>query len=78
MQYVCSAFVIGLLILAHEAGHFLAARLVRVPVLRFSVGFGPKLVSWQRGERNTGYPGFLWVDTSYRNTTRWRSILVSR
>jgi regulator of sigma E protease len=49
MQYVCSAFVIGLLILAHEAGHFLAARLARVPVLRFSVGFGPKLISWQRG-----------------------------
>lgn len=49
MQYAFAAFVIGLLILVHEAGHFLAARLVRVPVLRFSIGFGPKIIAWRRG-----------------------------
>jgi len=49
MQYVLTTLIIGLLILVHEAGHFLAARLVGVPVLRFSVGFGPRLISWRRG-----------------------------
>lgn len=41
---------IGLLILVHEAGHFLAARWMGIPVARFSVGFGPKLWSFRRGE----------------------------
>lgn len=35
-------FVIG----THEAGHFFAARLLGVKVLRFSIGFGKKLFAW--------------------------------
>ena len=33
--------VLGILILVHEFGHFLVARLAGVGVERFSVGFGP-------------------------------------
>ncbi len=35
--------------MAHELGHFLAARLLKVEVKRFSIGFGPKLAGLKRG-----------------------------
>jgi len=44
---------IGLVIFVHEAGHFLAARWCGVRVDVFSLGFGPSLFSWKRG--NTLY-----------------------
>ncbi len=40
---------IGLVIFVHEFGHFLAARLCKVRVDVFSLGFGPRLLSWRRG-----------------------------
>ena len=45
------AFVValGILIVVHEYGHYLVARLCGVKVLRFSVGFGRALLRWQRG-----------------------------
>ncbi len=42
--------VLGVLILVHEAGHFLAAKALGVQVLRFSIGFGPPLLQTTRGE----------------------------
>lgn len=36
-------FLLGFLIFIHEGGHFLAARLFKVKVEEFSIGFGPKL-----------------------------------
>ena len=49
------AFVValGTLIIVHEFGHYLVARLCGVKVLRFSVGFGRPLVSWRRGRDQT-------------------------
>ena len=38
------AFVIGVLVFVHELGHFLAARRIGVRVLKFSLGFGPRVV----------------------------------
>jgi regulator of sigma E protease len=43
-------FVLGFLILVHELGHFLVAKRVGVRVLRFSIGFGPRLVGWRSGD----------------------------
>jgi regulator of sigma E protease len=43
-------FVLGILVFVHELGHFLAARRIGVRVLTFSLGFGPKLLSFQRGD----------------------------
>ncbi len=37
----------GASIFVHELGHFLAARRRGVKVARFSIGFGPKIVSWK-------------------------------
>ncbi len=42
--------VLGVLIFCHELGHFLVAKLFRVKVLRFSLGFGHKLLSKTIGE----------------------------
>jgi regulator of sigma E protease len=49
------AFIValGLLIVVHEYGHYLIARLCGVKVLRFSVGFGRALVTWRRGPDQT-------------------------
>jgi len=44
------AFGIGLVIFVHELGHFLAARRCGVRVETFSLGFGPKLFGWKRGD----------------------------
>ncbi len=38
-------FTFGVLILIHEAGHFLFARLFRVTVYEFAIGMGPKVLS---------------------------------
>jgi regulator of sigma E protease len=40
---------LALLIVLHEGGHFLVARLCGMRVERFSIGFGPPLVSFKRG-----------------------------
>ncbi|UCD65760.1 MAG: RIP metalloprotease RseP [Deltaproteobacteria bacterium] len=42
--------VLGLLIFVHEFGHFIWAKFFGVKVLKFSLGFGPKLISKQYGE----------------------------
>ncbi len=42
-------FVLGVLVLLHEAGHFLAARAVGAQVDVFSIGFGKRLWGVQRG-----------------------------
>jgi len=41
---------IGFLILAHEFGHFIVAKLSNVKVERFSIGFGPEIAGFTRGE----------------------------
>ena len=42
--------VLGLLIFVHELGHFLFAKLFKVKVLKFSLGFGPKIIGRTFGE----------------------------
>lgn len=41
--------VLGVMILVHEWGHFIMARLFDVRVDVFSIGFGPRLFGWKRG-----------------------------
>jgi regulator of sigma E protease len=43
-------FVLGVLVFVHELGHFLLARWHGVRVLVFSLGFGPKLFKFTRGD----------------------------
>ena len=57
MSFLSSLFpaliVLGLLIIIHEFGHFLACRLCGVRVEKFSIGFGPEILNWQ--SKNTRY-----------------------
>lgn len=43
-------FILCVIVVAHEVGHFLVARLAGVTVEEFGVGFPPRLASWKRGE----------------------------
>lgn len=42
--------LIGALVFFHELGHFLVAKACKVKVITFSLGFGPTLFSFQKGE----------------------------
>jgi len=42
--------ILGVLIIFHELGHFLVAKFFHVKVLKFSLGFGPKLIGKKIGE----------------------------
>jgi len=42
--------VLGLLIFIHEFGHFAVAKLSGVGVEKFSLGFGPRLIGFTKGE----------------------------
>src|SRR5438445_12561124 len=48
------AVLISVLAFVHEMGHLLVGKLFDVKVLRFSIGFGPRLL------------GFQWGETEYR------------
>jgi regulator of sigma E protease len=50
MSILAAIAVLGILIFAHETGHFLFAKGSRVGVLKFSLGFGPKLFGFRRKE----------------------------
>lgn len=49
-QLFSFVLVLGVVVLVHEYGHFLAARLVGVRVEVFSIGFGNKIFGWRRGD----------------------------
>jgi len=49
MNYILTILLVGFLILLHELGHFLAARLVKIPIAKFSIGFGPKIFGFKKG-----------------------------
>lgn len=46
-------FVLGFIILIHEGGHFLVARLCKIKVNDFSIGFGP--IIWKKQGKDTRY-----------------------
>jgi regulator of sigma E protease len=47
---VAFVFVLGVLIFVHELGHYLMAKRIGVRVLTFSLGFGPKILRFRRGD----------------------------
>lgn len=50
MGIISAIVVFGLLVFVHELGHFLFAKLFKVYVEKFSIGFGPSLFSKKWGE----------------------------
>ena len=47
---IAGAFVLGVVVIVHEFGHFIVAKLAGVYVKVFSIGFGKKLLKRKRGE----------------------------
>jgi len=47
---VATGIVLGILIFVHELGHFILAKRLGVKILKFSLGFGPKLIGKKIGE----------------------------
>ena len=50
MAIIVAVIGLGLLIAAHEAGHLLLARLMGMRVETYSLGFGPRIWGFRRGE----------------------------
>ncbi|HEY9230115.1 MAG TPA: RIP metalloprotease RseP [Gemmatimonadaceae bacterium] len=50
LAILAPVLVFGLVIFVHELGHFLAAKAVGVYAPRFSIGFGPSIFRFRRGE----------------------------
>lgn len=48
--FLYAILLLGILIFVHELGHFIVAKLLNVKVVRFSLGFGRKLIGKQVGE----------------------------
>ena len=50
MMLMYAAVLLGILIFVHELGHFIFAKSLGIKVLKFSLGFGPKVIGKQYGE----------------------------
>ena len=50
LTIAAAVFVFGLLVLVHEFGHFITAKMTGMRVDEFAIGFGPKLLSKKHGE----------------------------
>src|SRR5512133_2545453 len=48
-SFLTAVLVLSLLVLVHELGHFVAARRLGVGVVKFSIGFGPRVWGFVRG-----------------------------
>jgi regulator of sigma E protease len=50
MYWILAVLALGLIIFVHELGHFLTARRKDIPVSIFSIGFGPRLTGFRKGD----------------------------
>ena len=50
MNIVLAVLILGGIILFHELGHFIFAKLSGIEVTEFSLGMGPRLLSFVKGE----------------------------
>src|SRR5262249_36549081 len=47
---IIALLILGVIIVIHELGHFLVAKFFKIKVETFSVGFGPRLIGFRKGE----------------------------
>lgn len=50
MNIILTLLILGVIILIHELGHFLAAKFYKMPVAEFAIGMGPKLFTYHGTE----------------------------
>ena len=50
MKLIVALLVFGIIVIFHEFGHFIVAKANGVCVVEFSIGFGPRLFSFRKGD----------------------------
>lgn len=50
IRILIALLALNVLVLIHEFGHFIAAKLCGVQVNEFAIGMGPKLIGWHKGD----------------------------
>ena len=55
MYIVFAILLLAVLIMIHEFGHFMAARIMKIDVTEFSIGFGPRLLGWKSRKYETKF-----------------------
>ena len=55
LSVFAALLLLAILIIVHELGHFWAARLMRIEVTEFGVGFGPKVTGWKSRKHDTDF-----------------------
>ena len=53
INVILAILVLSIIIIIHEFGHFIVAKANGITVVEFSLGFGPKLIHFKKGEQNT-------------------------
>src|SRR5258708_1290952 len=56
---VVALLVLSVIIVIHELGHFAVAKFFKIKVETFSVGFGPRLLGFRRGDTDYRISAFL-------------------
>ena len=90
MGIIIAILIFGIIVTVHEFGHFIAAKLSGIKVLEFSVGMGPRLLKFGKGEtvyslRLLPVGGFCAMEgedddsedcRSFRRQSVWKRIIV--
>lgn len=50
LYILIAVFIFGIIIIIHELGHFCVAKACHIKVNEFSIGMGPKILGWGKGE----------------------------
>lgn len=55
LTILAALLMLGIMIMVHEFGHFISARMTGIAVQQFSIGFGPKLFGWKSKKYETEF-----------------------
>ncbi|MDE6678328.1 MAG: site-2 protease family protein [Ruminococcus sp.] len=90
MGIIIAIIIFGLIVMVHEFGHFICAKLSKVQVLEFSIGMGPKIIQKKFGDTMYslrllpvgGYCAMEGEDTdsdnphSFRSAKLWKRMII--
>lgn len=67
MQWIAAILFLSLLVVVHEFGHYIVAKMCGMRVNTFSLGFGPALIKWKWRETTFQigpifFGGYVWID----------------
>lgn len=71
MNIILIILVFGVIVFFHEFGHFIVAKMNKIAVMEFSIGMGPAIFQYRKGDEI--FPAFTadwWV--LHDDGGRWR------